>query len=126
MLWFSGLGSYTPHANMDAGDYTVQVELPSHAKLTDFKVVLNEQCELPVACGMGCFLPHEWAELLANESRISPDHIAFHEKRGATMAAEDDDDENTGNYHVAWLSLTADSSPVQISFPGTPNYSTTY
>ena len=35
---------------MDAGDYTVQVELPSYAKLTDFKVVLNEQCELPVAC----------------------------------------------------------------------------
>jgi hypothetical protein len=97
---------------MDAGDYTVQVELPSHAKLTDFKVVLNEQCELPV--------PHEWAELLANESRISPDQIAVHEKKGATMAVEDDDDdldENAGNYNVAWLSLIPHSLPAQISFP---------
>ena len=50
MLWFTGHDSfYTPHENMDAGDYTVQVELPSYVKLTDFKVVLNEQCELPVA-----------------------------------------------------------------------------
>ena len=94
---------------MDAGDYTVQVELPSYAKLTDFKVVLNEQCELPV--------PHEWAELLANESRISPDQIAVHEKKGATMAVEDDDDdldENAGNYNVAALSLITHSSPTQM------------
>ena len=87
---------------------------------------MNSVSSLCRACICGCFLPHEWAEVLANESRISPDQIAVHEKKGATMAAEDDDDENTGKYHVAWLSLTADSSPVQISFPGTPNYSTNY
>lgn len=69
MLWFTGHDSYyTIHENMDAGDYTVHVELPSYAKLTDFKVVLNEQCELPV---------HAVAFSRANGQHFLPMNHAF-------------------------------------------------
>ena len=57
---------------------------------------------------------------MSNESRIAADEIAVHEKKGATMAVEDDEDdldENAGNYNVARLSLITHSSPAQISFP---------
>ena len=92
---------------MDAGDYTVHIDLPHKSILNNFKVVLDEECELRVAC-VQCgfrFLPHEWAKLCANESRISPDRQALHQKKGATIAVEtdddDDSDENAGNYNVS-------------------------
>ena len=52
-----------------------------------------------------------------NESRIAADEIAVHEKKGATMAVEADDDdidEHEGNYNVAALSLITHSSPTQM------------
>ena len=52
MLWIlrDGSSSFTLHGNMDAGDYTVHIDLPHKSILNNFKVVLDEECELHVAC----------------------------------------------------------------------------
>ena len=58
MLWIfrDGSSSFTLHENMDAGDYTVQIELPPKSTLNNFKVWLDEECELRVACVHAFFL----------------------------------------------------------------------